>query len=192
MKKLLLAFTLLLSSTGFSFQEKDINIHAGAGIFGSRGLVGVSAERFYTGNHALSVGFGADIIGMTSTLGYKYFGERMNTGNTVWDKCLFIFDCSAHPYIGGSLQYAGGTTATITSQSIQRRYEIDPKYFGLINVGVRDVYSNNITVDFEVSYRSIISGGRSRQVSGPSEDDRRFLEMGFRDLGVNVGIGYLF
>lgn len=192
MKTLILSLLFFCSVSSFGFQEKDLNISGGVGIYGSRGLIGFSADKFLTQNHALSFAVGIDFVGATSTLGYKYFGEKINSSGTIWDKCFFIFECDSHAYIGPSLQYAGGSTLKITENSNVREYKIDPKWLGLISVGVRNVFKSNVTIDAEISYRSIITGGTATQTVGLAADDTKSIGQGYRAVGINVGIGYLF
>lgn len=192
MKNLLLPILFLYSISSFALQEKDLNITGGIGVYGSRGLLGFSADKFLTTNHAVSLAVGLDFIGATSMIGYKYFSEKINNSNTLWDKCFFLFDCDRHIYAGPSLQYASGTALSITEGTNQREYKIDPKWLGLISIGFREIFKNNVTLDTEFSYRSIISGGKAIQTSGLFADDTKAIEMGFRSVGINVGIGYLF
>ncbi len=192
MKNILIALLFFYSLSSFGTQDKDTNINAGFGVFGSRGIFGISVDKFYTRNHAISVAFGADFVGATTTVGYKYFGEKINNSNTVWDKCFFLFECDSRFYIGPSLQYANGSALKIREGSSEREYKLDPKWLGLISVGSRDVLKNNMTFDFEISYRSIITGGKASQTAGLGADDTKAIEMGYRAIGINVGVGYLF
>ena len=183
---------ILYSFSALAIEENDVNFNGGVGYAGSRGVVGFSVDRFYTPNHALSVAFGADFVGATSTVGYKYFTEKTNNSGTVWDKCLFIFDCDTHAYFGGSAQYAGKTTLKVSENGVeQRAYDIDPKWLAIASMGLRTVYKSNMTLDLELSYRSIFAGGKSMQTYGaPVEDE--YTEVGFRTLGANAAIGYMF
>lgn len=195
MKKLFLSLLLFYSVSSFGLQEKDINVTGGFGAFGSRGLIGFSADKFLTANQALTFAVGLDFVGATSTVGYKYFSDKINNPNnteTIRGKCFFIFDCDAFAYIGPSLQYAGGSTLKITEGLDEREYKIDPKWLGIISVGVRDVFKNNVTFDVELSYRAIMTGGNATQTVGLASDDRKSIERGYRAVGINVGIGYLF
>lgn len=194
MKKFLLAFILMSSSLSHAFQEKDLNINAGFGVFGSRGVFGVSGERFFSENHAATLAVSLDFVGATSAIGYKYFTSKINKTepDSIWGKCFFIFDCDSHLYFGPSLQYAGGSTLKITEASNDREYKIDPKWLGLFTVGFRDVFKNNMTFDVEISYRGILAGGAATQTTGATNDDRKSIEMGYRVVGINVGLGYLF
>lgn len=194
MKKFLVIFLMIcISLSAFAIQERDININAGAGYAGSRGFLGVSLERFFTPNHALSAAIGADLIGMSSHIGYKYFTGNTRTTNSIWDKCFFIFDCDSHFYMGGGLQYAGKTTMTVLENGVDiRKYETDSKWLGMANIGIRDVYKSNITVDWELSYRSIFAGGESIQTLGAPGNDQDFLELGYKTIGVSIALGYLF
>ncbi len=193
MKNLILIFSIMMISvSALALQDKDINLQGGVGVFGSRGIVGFSVDRFYSPHDAISIAFGVDFVGATTTVGYKYFGDKFNTSGTFWDKCLFLFECDSHNYGGLSLQYASKTTMTLTENQQQRIYELDPKWFGLASVGIRDVFKNHITLDTELSYRYILSGGKSVQTSGLAADDRTLIEMGYRTVGFNIALGYLF
>jgi len=192
MKNILLLFLFFYSLSSFAIQENALNINGGLGVFGSRGVFGISADKFLTQNHALSFAVGLDFVGATSAIGYKYFSEKTNNSNTIWDKCFFLFECDSHAYIGPSLQYANGSTLKITQGTNEREYKIDPKWLGLISVGFRDIFKNNMTLDAEISYRSIITGGKATQTVGTVADDTKSIEMGYRAVGINVGIGYLF
>ncbi len=194
MKKLLLpALTLFRSFQTLAFQKGNLNVNAGVGLFGSRGLLGVSADKFLTENHAVSSAIGLDVTGNLASLGYKYFFDQLQAGNSVWDKCFFLFKCGQQHYMGSSIQYASGPKVEIRSEGSIRKYQLDQKLFGLLAVGTRDIFENNLTFDFEISYRGIVSGGRATQESGsvnPSDLDK--LELGFRSFGIGTAIGYLF
>ena len=192
MKNILLIILFFYSLSSFATQENAININGGLGVFGSRGIFGISADKFLTQNHALSFAVGLDFVGATSTVGYKYFGEKTNNSSTVWDKCFFLFECDSHAYIGPSLQYANGTKLKMTEGTNEREYKIDPKWLGLVSVGIRDIFKNNVTLDAEISYRSILNGGKASQTVGSAADDTKSIEMGYRAFGINVAIGYLF
>lgn len=189
---ILMGVIAFYSLSSFALQENDININAGVGIFGTRGILGISADKFFTQNHVLSIAVGLDFIGATSAVGYKYFSEKINSSNSIWDKCFFMFECDRHLYLGSSLQYAGGATAKITEGANVRDYKIDPKWLGLVSLGSRAIMKNNVTLDVEISYRSIFTGGQAVQTAGGLADDTKLLEMGYRSVGINFGIGYLF
>jgi hypothetical protein len=194
MKKIIILFILVFSSLSYAIQDRDININTGLGVFGSRGIFGVSAERFFSENHAATLALGLDFVGATSAVGYKYFTEKIvySEHNSVWGKCFFLFECDSHMYFGPNLQYTSGTVMKITEGSSEREYKIDPKWLGLVTVGFRDVFKNNMTLDVEISYRSILTGGGTSQTSGVVADDRESIEMGYRAVGINIGLGYLF
>lgn len=193
MKKIILLIACsLISISSYAIQDGGININGGVGVFGSRGMIGVSGEKFLTQNHALSIAFGVDFVGATSLIGYKYFSGKINNSNSIWDKCFFVFECDSHLYVGPSIQYAGSSTIKITDGADIREYQLDPKWFGLLSFGFRNVFKNNITFDTEISYRSIFSGGKSVQTSGGAGDDTHSIELGYRNWGFNLGIGYLF
>lgn len=185
---------LTFSISSYAFQDKDININGGVGVFGSRGILGFSAERFFSENHAANLAFGLDLVGATTSFGYRYFGDKLSKQSppAFFEKCFFIFECDIHFYIGPSLQYAGVSTLKITEGTNEREYKTDPKWFGLISVGSRYVFKNKMTFDMEISYRSIITGGQATQTSGLSHDDQKSIELGYRAVGVNIGLGYLF
>lgn len=161
-------------------------------MFGSRGVLGMSWDKFYTQHHALSVALGVDFIGASSSVGYKYFSDRVNNQAGAWGQCLFLFDCDQHLYGGMALQHAGGTTVTVMESGATREYTTDPKWLAIASVGSRDVFKNNFTLDFEVSYRSIITGGGYQQTMGSTGDDVDFIEMGYRSVGFGVALGYQF
>ena len=193
MKKLLATLAIIFSAVQTqAFQEGNINFLGGVGMFGSRGLIGFSGDRFLSENHALSVAIGLDVIGADATVGYKYFSEKINSSDAIWDKCFFIFDCDAHFYAGGGVQYAGATTVKISDSSSEREYKTDPKWLGLAMIGFRDIYKSGFTTDFELSYRNIFTGGGAQQTAGPAADDKKILETGYRSLGFNIAVGYLF
>ncbi len=192
MKNLLLLLLFFYSASGFGFKPGDLNVTGGFGVHGNRGLLGFSADKFLSQNHALSFAVGIDFVGATSSAGYKYFTDKIAKSNSIWDKCFFIFECDSFFYIGPSVQYAGGSRLKVTEGSDEREYNIDPKWLGLIGVGVRSVFKNNFTLDAEISYRSIFAGGDATQTSGLMADDTEAIESGFRAAGINVGIGYVF
>lgn len=191
MKNLLIILISFHSAISFALKADDIIINGGVGIFGTRGLVGVSVDKLFTANHAASAAVGLDFIGSTGTLGYKYIGDKRNLSQ-VWGECFFIFECDSHLYAGAALQYAGGTSTTITESGLQRKYTTDSKFLGLVSLGTKEVFKNNITTEFEASYRHILSGGKATQVSGAPGDDSKLLELGFRNVGFSIAVGYLF
>lgn len=193
MKPVLMIVSMIFCSlSSFALQEKDTNVNGGFGAFGTRGVLGVSIDKFFNQNHAISYAVGLDFVGATSAIGYKYFGDVTKNSNTIWNKCLFLFKCDTHPYIGSSLQYAGGSTILISESDNDREYKTDPKWLGIINLGLRHVFESNLTMDLELSYRSIITGGAATQIAGTSANDKKTIEMGYRTVGINIGIGYLF
>jgi hypothetical protein len=81
----------------------------------------------------------------------------------------------------------------ISSASSEREYETGSKVLGLVAVGFRDVFKNNLTLDAEISYRHIFSGGSLTQTAGPAtEKDKADIEAGYRSMGVSIALGYLF
>lgn len=196
MKKLFLVFALVLSAatSKAALKESDLNLLVGSGLFGSRGIMGFSLDRMFTEHHAVTAAFGADFTGASSMAGYKYFSSKANEGNTWKEKCLFLFDCDIYYYGGGGAQYAGGTTVTFTeSTGDKREYQTDPKWFGMANVGVRDVYKNGLTVDFELTYRDLIAGGDYHQTQGTADaSDDKHIKMGYRGVGFGIAMGYMF
>lgn len=183
---------MLASAQAFAIQAGDYNLNVGAGALGSRGLVGVSLEKFVTGNHAISGALGIDLIGPVSTLGYKYFSDKKPVTDSAWDKCFFFLDCDTYFYAGPSLQYAGAVKSTITESNLVREYQTGSKLLGMLTVGVRNQFRNNVTMDVEFTYRSLISGGVSTQTSGAIADDQRLLEIGYRTGGLGIAVGYVF
>lgn len=192
MKNLIIILISFYSAIGFALKADDIIINGGVGIFGTRGLVGVSVDKLYTANHAASAAVGLDLIGATGTVGYKYFGDKHNNSETRWGKCFFVLECDSHFFGGTALQYANGTSTTITESGLQREYTTDPKWLGLVSLGTKDVFKNNVTLEFEASYRHILSGGKATQVSGAPSNDSKLLELGFRNVGFSIAVGYLF
>lgn len=183
---------IFFSLSSFALQENDTNVNGGFGAFGTRGALGFSVDKFLNQNHAMSFAVGLDFVGATSAIGYKYFGDVTKNSNTIWNKCFFLFKCDTHPYIGSSLQYASGSTILISESGNDREYETDAKWLGIINIGLLHIFESNFTMDLELSYRSILTGGSSRQIAGNSANDTKTIEMGYRAVGINVGIGYLF
>lgn len=193
MIKIILATLLIsVSLSASAFQEADVNVSTGVGLFGSRGVLGVSVDKFLAPNHAVAVGFGFDFIGATSFLGYKYFSDGIHSSNNFWDKCFFVFECTNYYYAGGGIQYASGTHSKVTEDDVIREYDTQSKWLGLAVVGARSVFKNNLTLDAEISYRSIMTGGRSTQTAGPVGDDTKWLESGYRSLGFGIALGYAF
>ena len=193
MKKLLLTLSIVFFALqSQAFQEGNTNLLGGVGVFGSRGLIGFSVDRFFTESHALTVAFGVDITGAGTMVGYKYFSEKTNNSKTVWDKCFFIFDCDSHFYAGGGAQYANATTIKISESGAEREYKTDPKLFGIAMIGFRDIYKSGFSMDFELSYRSIFTGGATQQTAGLTANDQKALELGYRSLGFGFAVGYLF
>lgn len=192
MKALITILIVLVSQSALAINASSVNVNLGAGMFGSRGIYGLSVERFFTPNHTVSLSGGVDLIGMTGSIGYKYFTDKANNSKTFWDKCLFLFECSSHYYFGPSLQLTNATRTQITSDGSTRSYDTDPKYLGMLAVGVRDVLSSGFTLDFEVSYRSLMAGGASDLASGVAlANDQNILNVGNNTFGFGIALGYL-
>lgn len=193
MKTLILFIGInFFSLSSKAFEAGQTNIHGGLGVYGTRGLIGASLDKFVTDHQAVSVAVGADFVGLTSSVGYKYFWDAIPKTTSAWHKCFFVWECDNHPYLGASFQYAGTSTSTITESGVERKYTTAPKYFALLTGGWRTTFKNNVTMDLELSYRGHLAGGEATLVSGAGADDNRLLEQGYRSLGANIGVGYLF
>lgn len=184
----------ILSAGAHAFQNLDTNITGGFGLHGSRGIIGISGERFFSENHAVALSTGLDLIGVTGGVGYRYFTQSLGgmTTTSQFEKCFFIFDCDTYLYAGPSLQYAAATTLKISDTASERVYKIEPKWLGLASFGSRFVFKGDMSFDLEVSYRSIFLGGRAVQTAGPANDDQQSIETGFKTFGLNIGLGYVF
>lgn len=188
-----LIFCIFYSATASAFVSGNSNISLGAGIFGSRGVLGASGDYFVTDNNSFSASAGADLVGGVGSLAYKYFTDSIEKSDSFWDKCFFFIDCETHLYTGAGVQYASDAEITISSGGTDRKYKTAPKMFGILVAGSRQIFSNNVTFDFEVSYRNIFSGGEATQVSGISTpSDLKDLEVGYRTFGLGFAVGYLF
>lgn len=183
---------LLTNIKSLAFEKNSVNINAGLGLFSTRGALGFSVEKFFNPNHAVVGALGIDLIGTVSSFGYRYFTDKLNQSDAVWDKCFFYFECDSHMYFGGAVQYSSKSKMTVKDGALEREYETDAKWLGLTALGFRDVFKNNLTFDLEISYRSIFKGGQYRQISGSLNDDTKGVEAGYRSLGYSVGLGYLF
>lgn len=194
MKILVPLLTFLISTNAWSISATTKNVSLGLGIFSSRGVLGLSGDYFLTENHALTFATGADLIGTTTSLGYKYFGAKDNVSGTIWDKCFFLLECDSHFFVGALLQHAGKGNAEIISEGDGLRiYETNSKHLAMAVIGSRAIFKNGITMDGEISYRNIFSGGQLTQVSGKVVDrDRATMEMGYRSFGLGIAIGYNF
>lgn len=193
MRNIILSVALLLSAARASaVQSGNYNVNVGVGAFGSRGLVGVSLEKFVTGNHAVSGALGLDYIGAVSAIGYKYFSDKKPVTDSAWDKCFFFIDCDTYFYAGPSLQYANGVKTTFTEGTAVREYQTEYKLLGVVSAGVRNQFKNNVTLDAEITYRTLLAGGKSTQTSGVIVDEQKSLEMGYRTLGIGFAVGYVF
>jgi hypothetical protein len=195
-KKLLVILTMVFAavSSEAALKEGDLNLMGGAGLYGSRGIMGFSMDRFFTEHHAITGAVGADITGAGTMVGYKYFTAKMNNSSSAWDKCLFIFNCDVYYHAGGGVQYAGSTEVKFTeSTGDERDYHTDPKWFGMATTGFRSVYTNGITVDLEITYRSIFAGGDYQQTAGAVDSsDAQYIERGYRGVGFGLAMGYMF
>lgn len=178
-----------------AFEDGQLNINAGLGAFGSRGIVGVSADRFVNENNAISLAAGLDMIGPTVTLGWKYFDssiQKYKTG-TFLDKCFFLFECESHPYFGIGIQGAGYTNVEIKKNGESRKYSIGHSMLGIASLGFRDVFSSRLTFDLEITYRSLLNGGQiSRENGIENNDDLKDLKGPFNSVGIGIALGYLF
>ncbi len=194
-KFILFIFFNFSSFSLMAFEKGQLNINTGFGIFGSRGVLGISADKFISENHVISFSTALDAIGPSMSMGYKYFDKAFNrpgTG-TFLDKCFFLFDCESHPYVGLSLQYASGTKIEFTSENQKRDYATKSAQLGLMLIGFRDVFKNNMTLDLEISNRNLLTGGKIQQTSGPSNsNDISNLKSAYNSFGVGLAIGYLF
>lgn len=88
--------------------------------------------------------------------------------------------------------YANGTTVKITEDSLQRTYETDAIWLGVLSFGRRITFMNSITFDAEVTYRGMLAGGGYQLKSGNVVNDSRSIEIGYRGFGGSFAIGYLF
>jgi outer membrane protein W len=196
MKNYLVFSLLLLQATGsFALEKDDINIQGGIGVFGSRGLLGVSVDHFLSPNHAISYSAGIDFVGMISSVGYKYFDKKIDTSttNTFLDRCYFLVDCDVHPYVGASLQYGAATSRKFNKDGFEKEYITNPEIYALAVFGFRNIFKNKFTLDLEISYRNILTEGRSRLESGPAgEHDHQVVTLGHKAAGISIAAGYLF
>lgn len=193
MRKLLVLLMFLLPLRVLALDAGNFNLNAGLGLFGTRGVLGVSGDYFLTQHQAVDVAVGADFIGGVTSAGYRVFSDKINNSATFWDRCFFFIDCDEHAYGGLSVQYAGSGRTTFTDSQGTRVYDSDSKFLGVAVLGMRSIFKNKVTFDAEISYRSIITGGRITQVSGPEvASDVKNFEAGYRTFGIGIAVGYLF
>jgi hypothetical protein len=199
LSKALLSLLLLVSSQGFTLEAKDTNITAGIGLLGSRGLVGFSGDYLFDSHHALTIGIGADFLGTLQTVGYRYFDNSINTSQTgtFLDKCFFFFECKSYPFLGIAAQRAPKHEVNITSREANIDYNniylVNEKEMLLASFGTKSILTNNITVEWEFSYRSHLYGGKNKLLSGQEQrSDQTMLNFANNGFGVGFGMGYLF
>ncbi len=197
MKRLLVILMMVFSLEGFAQTSKQSESNAlifGVGAFGPRGVLGLSYDYFLNSNHALSGALAIDLVGLTSTLGYKYFLDPAAPSGNVWDKCLFLFECDARTYFGASLQRSGAVTQRYLEDGVEiNSYRIGASWFEIVSVGRRVLFPNGFTYDLEFSYRNIFAGGETELLSGaPTDGDQNRLTDGRRSIGFSIGLGYTF
>lgn len=183
---------LQIALSALAFQRGDLNVHLGTGISGSRGITGLSIERFLTPNHVVSVATGIDSIGMTMTGGYKYMWNPYNEADRDkwYGRCLFLFECDDHLYAGIQAQFLNKTEVTVKEGANSNLYLMDPRSFAMIVLGDRNRFTNDVTLDFEISYRTLVSGGGHRLVSGTAGQVSE--PPAGAGLGFGIAIGYNF
>jgi len=57
-----------LVTNAFALKKGEVNLNGGLGLFGSRGLIGVSGDYFLSEMPSLTGAVGIDVIGVTTTL----------------------------------------------------------------------------------------------------------------------------
>jgi hypothetical protein len=154
MKKYLLII-IFSSLNCLAIQSNDSHLVGGIGGAGARGLFGFSFDKFYTEHQALSLAAGIDIVGLTASVGYKYFGNTMKK-ETFIDKCFFYFDCDTTPYLGASLQYASALTTKISDANGEREYHSDPKWLGLVGFGFRNQFKNRFLLISSLQFGKLL------------------------------------
>lgn len=185
---------ILLPQTSGAIEAGDIHVLGGVGYAGTRGILGFSGDYFFTPHQSIFAAFSADIIGGVQTVGYRLTSDATNSNTTIWEKCLFVFECDTHAYVAAGLQHVFRTTAQITSDNVTRSYAIDEKWLGIIGVGTRTVFPNGFLIDGEITARSLFHGGEIRQTDGPaeSESSHDLLTLGYHSLGIGIALGYSF
>lgn len=195
MKNLIIYLLLIISFAAktHAFQEEQTNINIGFGGHGNRGVLGITFDKLLTEHHALSASAGLDTIGAITSVGFKYIGTKLTKhSDSAWGKCFFIWECDSYLFAGGGIQYATGTTIEISENSIDRTYQTKQKWLGITSLGFKQLLKNSMTFDIEISYRQILTGGEYTQTKGSYHDDTKAIESGYRTVGINFGIGYLF
>lgn len=190
-----LLVTLVLGSLAqpaSAFKANDINVHLGGGWSGTKGLTGILIERFFAPHHAFAIGGGIDIIGISSNIGYRYMWAPYNdeVRNVWYGKCLFLFECDDHLYVGVHAQYVSGTEISVAENGATNKYAVDPRTYGMLVLGDRNRFTTDITLDFEITYRTLVSGGSSRLLTGmPGATSEPW---GGSGVGFNLALGYNF
>lgn len=189
-------FFLLLSFNVFAITSSNINLNAGVGFASSRGIVGASFDKFLTSNQAVSGSLGFDIIGQIVGVGWKFFDNSIQKNRptkTFLDRCFFLFDCDVHPYVGINGIYSSSTTIKFSEESNSREYAVGDKFLGQALLGFRDIFSSGFTLDVEISYRSLLSGGDISQLNGNySSKDINDIKNFNNSFGFGLALGYLF
>ncbi len=164
----------------------------GGGIFTPRGILGLSYERILQENHSLVVTLGADIIGLSSSLGYRFTFGELALGETYNDKCMFFFDCDSRYYVGPSIQYAKNTSIEFSTNGItEATYSTGDKTLLVSAIGTKGLFKNGFTLETEITYRRRISQKQNVLTSGVAQKSHeKHLDFGQDTVGLSVGFGY--
>lgn len=193
MKIRIFLFLIMICQFSHGFQAGENNLNFGIGSGGSRGIVGASWDRFIDDNQAMSFGVGIDFVGAVSSLSYRYFSEDLSQSNQiVFGRCFFVVECKSHIYGSIGFQYAGASQLIITEGADQRTYEIASKNFALVGIGLRNIFKNNLTIDFEILKRKYLSGGSIKQTSGTLVDETDKIQKDYDGITFGLAMGFLF
>lgn len=195
MKQLVMALLMCLSLPSWGLDNSNSTLQAASSIRGLNGLAGVNYEKMFTENHALQAGVGVDIIGSVVSLGYQYFDLALITSQTgtFLDKCLFLFECDAHPYAGASIQYAHSTRITVESDNVKSSYSANDRYLAIVNSGFRDVFTNKVILDVNIAYKTPLNKSLLTNTEGPDVESQKEMIHSFeKGLGLGISIGYMF
>ncbi len=181
----LLILTLILSSSAFSGK---VGVDIGSGLKSNYGLLGFGLRYFPTKNFDIYYTGGADLTGITSTIGARFYS------NPVGNKCFFFITCTPLYYIGINAGRTNGGIVTIEENNIESEYDFSSGSFVGLNLGSFDLFADWFYYSLDISYRSYYEAPTFELRKGPGSSDTQetFKSLIEPGLGIAINVGVLF